>query len=143
MDSFFGIGLPELLVILLLAGLVMGPKRIQQVARTLGRVTAQLQSVSREFARQLNAELDALDGDEIKGTVRDMRELQREVEALRKELSQVPKSLSKESTEAVQDAKKAFERSQNDHPAEAEATAELEEESSPLPKLIEVPDDSE
>jgi Sec-independent protein translocase protein TatA len=100
MDSFFGIGLPELLLILILAGLVMGPHRIRQVARTLGRITAQLQRVSREFARQLNSELDAVDSGEMRDAIADMRSLQNEVEALRRELSQVPSTL-KEVTDAA------------------------------------------
>jgi Sec-independent protein translocase protein TatA len=93
MDSFFGIGLPELILILLLSGIVMGPHRIRQVAHTIGRTTAQLQRVSRQFARQLNAELDALDGDMVRNSLNDMRDLQREVQELRRELGSVPNSL--------------------------------------------------
>ncbi|UCG26079.1 MAG: twin-arginine translocase TatA/TatE family subunit [Chloroflexota bacterium] len=93
MDSFFGIGIPELIVILLLAGLIMGPQRIRQVAHTLGRITAQLQRVSREFTRQLNAELDALDDGSLRNTMDDVRQLQKEVDELRRELANAPKSL--------------------------------------------------
>jgi Sec-independent protein translocase protein TatA len=93
MDSFFGIGLPELILILLLSGIVMGPHRIRHVAHTIGRTTAQLQRVSRQFARQLNAELDALDDDMVRKSFSDMRDLQREVQELRRELGSVPNSL--------------------------------------------------
>ena len=82
MDSFFGIGFPELVFILVLAGLVMGPQRIRQVARTLGRLIGQMQSVSRQFTRQLNAELDALDSPEFKGAMEDMKALREEVDEL-------------------------------------------------------------
>ncbi|MCP5098981.1 MAG: twin-arginine translocase subunit TatB, partial [Chloroflexi bacterium] len=61
MDSFFGIGFPELVTILILAGIVMGPARIGRVARWLGRTTAQLQTISRGFMRQLSAELESVD----------------------------------------------------------------------------------
>ena len=100
MDSFFGIGLPELVLILLLAGLIMGPQRIRQFARIFGRITAQLQRVSREFARQLNAELDAVDSGEMKNALSDVKSLQDEVKALRQELAQVPRTL-REQSEAV------------------------------------------
>ena len=65
----------------------MGPQRIRQVAFTLGRITAQLQKVSREFTRQLNAELDALEGGSLRDTMDDVRQLQKEVDELRRELA--------------------------------------------------------
>jgi len=107
MDSFFGIGLPELVIILLLAGLIMGPQRIRRVAYTLGRVTSQLQAISRQFARQLNAELDGLDDETLRGAMSDMKDLQREVETLRRELSQVPKSLRGNIDSGINEAQKA------------------------------------
>lgn len=121
MDSFFGIGLPELLIILIIAGLIMGPQRIRKVAYTLGRVTAQLQAVSRQFARQLNAELDSLDDESIRGAMQDMRDLQKEVESLRQELSQVPKSLRGEGERVVKEAEDAFQPVSADNGKESEA----------------------
>lgn len=90
MDSIFNIGGPELLMILLLAGIVMGPKRIQVVAHWLGRMTAQLQTISRGFARQLNAELAAVDEDgELKGSFDEIQELRRQLNDLKKEITSV------------------------------------------------------
>jgi len=90
MDSIFNIGGPELLLIMLLAGIVMGPKRIQTVAHWLGRMTAQLQAISRGFARQLNAELAAVDEDgELKGSFDEIQELRRQLNDLKKEITSV------------------------------------------------------
>ena len=87
MDSFFGIGAPELILILLLAGIVMGPERIGKVARWLGKTTAQLQTISRQFMRQLNAELTAADqGKELQGAMDDIKALQRQINQLKNDL---------------------------------------------------------
>jgi sec-independent protein translocase protein TatB len=146
MDSVFGIGLPELVVILMLAGLVMGPHRIRQVARTLGYWTAQLQSISRQFARQLNSELDSLDSGEMKGTLRDVRELQRELEALRSELGQTSRSVVQEGKDAMKDAEESVKGSTSPNKnglPEANVDVETGSEEPPLPRLLEVPDDPE
>lgn len=108
MDSFFGIGVPELVLILILAGIVMGPQRIRHVARTLGSFIGQMQLISRQFTRQLNAELDALDSDEIKGTVQDVKELQREIANLRRQFSSLPKELLQEGKQVTREAQEAL-----------------------------------
>ena len=87
MDSVFGIGFPELFTILILAGIVMGPERIGRVARWLGKVTAQLQSISRSFVRQLTVELESIDdGGQMKETVKEIQDLQKQLAELRGEI---------------------------------------------------------
>ncbi|MDX1616003.1 MAG: twin-arginine translocase TatA/TatE family subunit [Candidatus Promineifilaceae bacterium] len=160
MDSIFGIGLPELIVILILASLVMGPHRIRQVARTLGRVSAQLQGISRQFARQLNAELDALDDGELRDSMTDLRELQREVADLRRELGKSGKALLDEGQAAVEEGEATLRRRPSrgeDLPPQAlpgpanppedrprsPANGDSSAADSPLPQLLEIPDDPE
>lgn len=162
MDSFFGIGFPELVFILILAGLVMGPHRIRHVARTLGRLVAQMQAVSRQFTRQLNAELDALDSPEFKGAVEDMKALRREVDDLRRQVRSMPGELAKEGRGEVQKAVAEGERAfkpvsrqpaapqRNEAAAPGEATGgDQNGQHSPVPALdalptpIDVADDPE
>lgn len=153
MDSFFGIGFAELIVILILAGLVMGPARIRQVARTLGRLTAQLQGISREFARQLNSELDSLDdGGEMKETMREMREMRKELLNLRQELNQVPKSFVQDTQDVVQETKDAVEegRALVDKKTTYKPVSRPKDDkengtgtANHLPKAIDVPEDPE
>ncbi len=53
----FGIGSTELLVILVVALLVLGPKNLPKLAQTLGKAMGQFQRVSKDFQRTLNAEI--------------------------------------------------------------------------------------
>lgn len=103
MDSIFGVGLPELILILILAGVVMGPERIVIAARWLGRTTGQLQEISRSFVRQLNAEVDGLDpqGD-LKETLAELTQLRRQVDDLRAEFLGVAASTSGQVQRAVE-----------------------------------------
>jgi sec-independent protein translocase protein TatB len=147
MDSFFGIGFAELVVILVLAGLVMGPHRIRQVARTLGRWTGELQKISREFARQLNNELDSLDdGGEMKATVQEMREMRKELLSLRQELNQVPKAFIQDTKDAVDEGRAAL-GVDGKEPLYKPVSRPREERengtASHLPNPVDVPEDSE
>ena len=54
----FGIGGTELLVILVIALVVLGPKSVPQIARTLGRAMGDFRKVSTEFQRTLNTEIE-------------------------------------------------------------------------------------
>lgn len=144
MDSFFGIGIPELILILLIAGIVMGPERIGVVARWLGKTTAQLQAISRGFVRQLNAELDGIqDADEIKGAIQDMQDLRSQIEELKQELISVTNGAVREGKQAIADTQEEIERTiappqirkiGNNSPANQVLVEDL-------PKRIEVPDD--
>ena len=60
----FGIGLPELVVILAVALIVLGPQRLPEVARMLGRAYAQLRRASEEFQHTIRQDLAALERQE-------------------------------------------------------------------------------
>jgi sec-independent protein translocase protein TatB len=61
----FGIGVPELLLIMGLALILLGPDKLPEMARQLARFVGELKKVSDEFKQQL--ELDKLE--EIKDSV--------------------------------------------------------------------------
>lgn len=54
----FGIGSTELLVILVVALIVLGPKSMANVSRTLGKALGEFRRVSTDFQRTLNAEAE-------------------------------------------------------------------------------------
>lgn len=59
----FGIGMPELLVILVVALVVLGPKRLPELARELGKFVAEFRrqttDVMEEFQAQMRLEDEA------------------------------------------------------------------------------------
>ena len=60
----FGIGSTELLVILLVALVVLGPKSLASVSRSLGKAMGEFRRVSTDFQRTLNAEVASEEEDE-------------------------------------------------------------------------------
>lgn len=146
MDSVFGIGLPEFILIMLIAGIVMGPERIARTARWLGKTTAQLQAISRGFVRQLTAELDGADDGAFREALAEMQDLRRQVNELRLELNDTVRG-------SISDTKKVLDESQdmlsqsirpptlgqaNNGKAEPAKPSPL-----PLPKPVNVPGDPE
>jgi sec-independent protein translocase protein TatA len=59
-----GIGLPELMLIMVLALLVLGPQRLPEVARLVGRAYAQLRRASEEFQNTIRQDLATLERQE-------------------------------------------------------------------------------
>lgn len=61
----------EIIVILLLALIVLGPTRLPELARKLGKWTAELRSAAREITRGLEAEVSDLKS--VKGELDELR----------------------------------------------------------------------
>lgn len=54
----FGIGTTEILVILVVALIVLGPKSLPKIARSMGKGLAEFRRVSTDFQRTINLEVD-------------------------------------------------------------------------------------
>jgi sec-independent protein translocase protein TatA len=82
----FGIGLPELLVIMVLALLVLGPERLPEMARLLGRAYAQLRRASEEFQNTIRQDIAAIerqeDANRNKAVAQELRERFAELEGV-------------------------------------------------------------
>ena len=59
--DFFGIGTNELLVILVLAAVILGPERLARTAREIGKLARNLKSYFSSLSDELKTELDILD----------------------------------------------------------------------------------
>ncbi len=112
MDSVFGIGAPELVLILIIAGIVMGPERIGRAARWLGKTSAQLQTISRSFVQQLNNELDGADASgELRGAMAEVNDLRKELAQLRNEMVAATSQSVNESKQILEETKAELENS--------------------------------
>jgi sec-independent protein translocase protein TatB len=69
--DIFGIGTNELLVILLLAAIVLGPERLARLAREAGKLARNLRAYFGSLSDELKNELDMLD---------DLRDVKREID---------------------------------------------------------------
>ena len=62
--NIFGIGIPEIAVIIVLALLILGPKRLPQLGKTIGKTLKGLQTASKEFENEINKTLKLNENDE-------------------------------------------------------------------------------
>ena len=62
--NIFGIGLPEIAVIVVLALLIFGPKSLPQLGKTIGKTLKGLQTASKEFENEINKSLKLNENDE-------------------------------------------------------------------------------
>lgn len=61
MDSFFGIGIPELFLIAIVALIVLGPERLPGAIREIAKVFRTIRQMSSDLTSQFSDELQALD----------------------------------------------------------------------------------
>jgi TatA/E family protein of Tat protein translocase len=73
----FGIGMPELLLLLAIALIVIGPKKLPDLAKSLGRAMREFKKATNEFKETIQIDEDLSDvkkafddlGDDIKGSI--------------------------------------------------------------------------
>jgi len=77
----FGIGTSEILIILLIALIILGPKEIPKIARTLGRTMREFQRATPKIARTLGRTMREFQRatDELKHTIDSEIEIDEEV----------------------------------------------------------------
>lgn len=57
----FGIGMPELIIILVIALIVIGPQKLPDIARSLGKGLAEFKRASEDFRQNMSEEARAAD----------------------------------------------------------------------------------
>ncbi len=59
--NIFGIGLPEMALIMVLALLIFGPKKLPEIGRSLGKAIRGFQEASKEFESEFKKEAERLE----------------------------------------------------------------------------------
>ena len=59
--NVFGIGLPEMALIFIVALLVFGPKKLPEIGRSLGKAIRSFQDASKEFENEFKREAEAIE----------------------------------------------------------------------------------
>jgi sec-independent protein translocase protein TatA len=59
--NVFGIGLPEMALIFILALLIFGPKKLPEIGRSLGKAIRGFQDASKEFESEFKREAEQLE----------------------------------------------------------------------------------
>jgi TatA/E family protein of Tat protein translocase len=70
----FGMGMPEILLILAIALIVLGPKKLPEIAKALGRGIAEFKKATQDFKEGLDVD------DDLKEARNTMREIKGDIE---------------------------------------------------------------
>jgi len=95
--EFFGIGLPELLVILVLTLIVVGPQRLPEVAAQIGRTIREFRRYSSGVTKEL---LDA-----VQDLEKEYQDLRGELKSVSGELRDKAESFGRELTDVAGDVR--------------------------------------
>lgn len=110
----FGIGMPELIIILVIALIVIGPKKLPDLARSLGKGMAEFKKATQEIKESLDVEEDLREAkedliDSISGldTPQDLEPSDAPDEKKKKQndMDETPESDEKSESETLEDNK--------------------------------------
>jgi TatA/E family protein of Tat protein translocase len=122
----FGMGMPEILLILAIALIVLGPKKLPEVAKSLGRGIAEFKKATQEFKDNLEVDNDLK---EAKSAVQEMKkDLEDSVRQTVMPTPVVPTvhaaSEDKLKSSVAEDSPKDSEASEEEEPVEEAGTEE-------------------
>ncbi|MBC7363399.1 MAG: TatA/E family twin arginine-targeting protein translocase [Candidatus Aminicenantes bacterium] len=91
---FGSIGLPELIVIFIIALLVFGPKKLPEVGKSVGKAIREFKKASDELRSKVEEEINAAD---IRNDIEEVqKEVQEEISGIKNDLNQAQESIKKD-----------------------------------------------
>ncbi len=111
MNPFLNIGTGELMAILAIAILVIGPKRLVTIAQALGRIVRRMQGISSEFVGSLQAELAETEKEAreaMEGVAEEGADISAEIEGAERQAESGTVNVQKEIREFGQEAQQAL-----------------------------------
>ncbi len=114
----FGMGMPEIMLILAVALVVIGPKKLPGLAKSIGRAMGEFKSASRDFKRSIDLDGDLQDVRESFDNLKDIPTYGPDEEAYERDAS--AESAGDEPAEPADPVGKSTEKTTADTTAQAE-----------------------
>lgn len=94
--DFFGIGFPELILILIVVLIVVGPDKLPEVAGTIGRTVRKLKAASSELSREFKEMAEETTDGSSKSSrrVNPKTELSRDLKEVAREVNEVKRGIT-------------------------------------------------
>ena|GEM_PF-943299 len=99
--NFFNVGTAELLLIFAIALIVVGPRRLPQIARDFGKILNDLRKMSQEFTKDLTLELNPSSEESETGDIADQNASEKAVQEAITDLTQELDASSEESERSM------------------------------------------
>ncbi len=118
----FGMGMPEIMLILAVALIVIGPKKLPGLAKSIGRAMGEFKSASRDFKRSIDLDGDLQDVKDSMNGLKDIPTYDPDQSAYTQEDPSYSTGDTPEETETSSDPAEPVETAQPSTGPEAEAS---------------------
>jgi len=82
-NVFGSLGVPEIIMIFIVALILFGPRQMPQIGKSIGKALGEFRRASNEFKRTIEDEVASSDLHEVKKDLEEVREVGRDVASLR------------------------------------------------------------
>jgi len=116
----FGMGMPEIMLILAVALIVIGPKKLPGLSKSIGRAMGEFKNATRDFKRSIDLEDDLRDVKDSFDNLKDIPTYDPDIEAYKSEAENQPETAAAEEV-------KTNDQAESDPVSQPTSTTETEE----------------